>query len=487
MSILKALLGSQMPDAAAGITKEQIAELLRTTPEALKAFEASYHKNILETGYDTGNLMDVAGKQARDAVADTSSGIPEALVDRIVNELLPQAEYVDWDGENLTFGTFRPETETTALATPVTNADINMLPVPMRPQLAGDLVKKDIDGPSYPALLAAYMRMKEAKTPKERQLGYHVFRQGLDILDLDPVLYAILSTNRNAMGNWLPALCDALAGTDFFKVPKTRVVRVPLPILQLSRTDYEYLTQATMAVVDRFCTKAFELDESKEYFVKTGTYSSKFDFRNAHVHGAKEVRELGEYLLYLSHQAVQMAGPLTQPSIYGVSTTNEWVVREYIPDPENDPEIYKGLPLRTEYRVFIDCDSDEVLGISPYWRPDVMKQRFGHKPDADSPHQVHDYITYCAAEPKLMERYEANKDAVLAHVKELLPTLDLQGQWSLDIMQSGDEFYIIDMALACNSALKDCVPAGLLKPDTEISLPRIPDGTDREEEKCSTT
>lgn len=57
-----------------------------------------------------------------------------------------------------------------------------------------------------------------------------------------------------------------------------------------------------------------------------------------------------------------MASPLSQPSIYGVSTTNEWVVREFIPDKEGNPCIYKGLPLHTEYRVFVDCDTDEVLG-----------------------------------------------------------------------------------------------------------------------------
>ena len=50
-----------------------------------------------------------------------------------------------------------------------------------------------------------------------------------------------------------------------------------------------------------------------------------------------------------------MAGPLSFPCIYGVSTTNEWVVREFIPDKEGNPCIYHGLPLHTEYRVFVDC------------------------------------------------------------------------------------------------------------------------------------
>ena len=41
---------------------------------------------------------------------------------------------------------------------------------------------------------------------------------------------------------------------------------------------------------------AFGVNVDEQYFIKTGTYSSKYDFRNAVVKGAEEVRELGEYL-----------------------------------------------------------------------------------------------------------------------------------------------------------------------------------------------
>ena len=78
-----------------------------------------------------------------------------------------------------------------------------------------------------------------------------------------------------------------------------------------------------------------------------------------------------------------------------------------------------------------------------------------------------DYITYSAHEKTLMERYEANKEQIIREVEKLLPDLELDGQWSLDIMQNGDDFYIIDMALADNSALNDCVPKGMLKKTEE--------------------
>lgn len=54
---------------------------------------------------------------------------------------------------------------------------------------------------------------------------------------------------------------------------------------------------------------------------------------------------------------------------------------------------------------------EQVLGISPYWEPKIMKNHFeplaegcrGMDPDA-----YHDYCTYSVAEEKLMKRYEEN-------------------------------------------------------------------------------
>lgn len=104
-----------------------------------------------------------------------------------------------------------------------------------------------------------------------------------------------------------------------------------------------------------------------------------------------------------------------------------------------------------------------------------MKQRFGHEADKDSPHQVHDYVIYMAHEETLMKRFSENRDFVINHVKEMLPDLDLKGQWSLDIMQNASDFYLIDMALANDSALQQYVPKGLLKEEMQDWLPVIPD------------
>ena len=461
------------------ISKEEIAKLLNTNPAALEAFEKAYATQALNTESD--NFFDMnsrmAAEENRGFGGQTFIGDKtfhenfDNLVDKIVNELLAQTTIYKH--------THRHDSTHHALnyigEQPVTLDDIKQLPEEIQPQLSGTLMKKDIGGaPSYVALLDIYKMMMKESNPKKKQGLYHHFRQGLDILDLDPVLYEMIGTNPNSMGYWLPKMAKAVESHDFFKIPETTIIKVPLTLLQLTRIEYQSLTRTTLDIVDKFCYKAFGLDTNKDYFIKTGTYSSKFDFRNARVTSAQEVRELGEYLLFIHFQAQMMASPLSQPSIYGVSTTNEWVVREFIEDKENNPCIYKGMPLHTEYRVFVDFDTKKVIGINPYWDPNVMKQRFGHEDDADSPHNIHDYIIYTAHEEKLMQRYNDNKDTIIEQVEKFLPDVDgLTGQWSIDIMQNGEDFWFIDMALAQNSALIDCVPVELRTTVEENWLPDL--------------
>lgn len=465
------MLGNLKP----AISKDEIAKLLCTSPETLETFEAAYAKYALSKESD--DFFEMNSRQAAEekhsveelaatnGMVDTHEEIRK-LQRRIVDELLAQTQTFVYDGKQAK--SFTPKALSAGTKF-VDNSEINSLPEGLRPQLAGNLMKVDITEPSYPQILYFYKRFKSSKNKK----FYNLFRQGMDILDLDPVTYEIIGMNLNSMGHWLPQLINACSGQDFFKIPATVIAKVPMPLLQLTRQEYMSMTQTTLDIINEWAHEAFLLNDEKGYFIKTGTYSSKFDFRNAYVHGTKEVRELGEYLLYIHYQALQMAGPLCKPCIYGVSTTNEWVVREFIPDKENNPCIYKGLPLHTEYRIFVDCDVDRVIGIMPYWEPETMKKRFGHSEDSDSPHQIHDYVIYKMHENVLMGRYQENKERVRSHIESILPDLDLHGQWSIDIMQNGEEFWLIDMAIAENSAFYECVPKKLRNPRQENWIPKL--------------
>lgn len=430
------------------IDRDSIAELLKVNPELLEKFENAY-KPILDE-VDEDNFFNVNSKQASAMNKNNKISMgddADSVVQNIVNELLASSGLAT-----------QPLTYTT-------QKDLNKFPLELRPQLTGNLMKKDIHQAGYPIVLDFLKKWLETGDA----MAYDLFRQGLDIIDLDPVIYEIIGQNRNSMGYWLPELEKAADSTKFFKYPKTKVVKIPLPLLQLTRLDYSSHTPTTLKIVNDFCMKAFELDVNKKYFIKTGTYSSKFDFRNALVQGEKEVQELGEYLLYIHFQALQMASPLSRPTITGVSTTNEWVVREFVEDTENLPTIYKGMPLRTEYRFFVDFDTKEVLGVSPYWREDVMIRSFNMNPS--DPHKKHDYVIYKMHEEKLYKKFNDNKENLEKEISKLIKEMNLTGQWSLDVMQNEDEFYLIDMAEAASSALSDCVPKGLIKKNEENWLP----------------
>lgn len=432
--------------------KERAIELLKTNPEAFERFEEVYKVASLrdEDGsdnfFDKGKaVLDKDRKKSEEKMEDADWTYINSIVSRIVEELLlyPAVESEEYKSGKLKL---------------VTLDEVNKIPLSLRPQLTGTMVIRDIKYASYPMVLFYYSEYLKATDEKKKKMLYNQFLMGLDTLDLDPVTYAILGQNLNSFGNWHPELECAVSKNKFFKLPKTKYIKVPLPILQLTRLGYETLNATTKRIVNQYCMRVFDLDVNKDYFIKTGTFSFKFDFRNCKVTKGREVEELGEYLLFIQNYAINMSSYLSSHPIVGVSTTNEWVVREYIEDVENNPCIYKGLPLHTEYRLFIDCDCDEVIGKAPYWDIELLTKRFSEGSDKDNADNKHDYISVQVHKDVLMKRYEDNIERVVCEANKLVKDLDLKGQWSLDIMQNGNDFYIIDMALASQSVLYDCVP-----------------------------
>ncbi len=447
------------------LDREECAKLLKTSPETLAAFETAYQKHMINTMDETDPLTGVSVTQLREGTIPTDTSSMDSIINRIVDELLAMTTGFSVKNGQLSFISF-PETG----LPPVTAEELNTIPAPMRPLCAGSTVCKDCPGESYPALLFLWKKFKETGDIH----FYHMFRQGLDILDLDPVLYEMLGQNPTSIENWLPQVTKAVKESDCgLTIPDTTVICVPEPLLQLSRKEYGLLNQTTKDILNRYCMKAFSLDTSKDYFVKTGTYSSKFDFRNAHVLAGHEVTELGEYLLYIQNSTVLAAGPLSQPSIYGMSTTRCWCVREYIAPKEGTPAIYRGMPLRTEFRLFIDTETGEIIGQSPYWRRDIMLHRFEMQEDKGKADMVHDSLIYRMEEEHLTAGYDVNIDRACRCVSDLTKALrDAEiklpaRQWSVDLMLEDDTLYLIDMATAQMSALKDVCGDKLLAPEPE--------------------
>ena len=424
------------------MTVEKAVKIFKNNKEKFEEFEEFYKKNVLTE--IPKNYFEINSRQATDKVS-TAGEIDYELVKRIVNELANGTNVIEIKDNKAIEKTLEFEHN------PIT--DIN------------ELIK--LDGEKQVQFTKNFSKFDMSPEESLKALvffakhNYGMFRGGLETLDLSPTLYKILDNNINQMGYWLPKVAEISP----FKIPDTKIMKVPLSLLQLGRVfEYNELTPTTFKIINEYCKKVFELDLNGTYFIKNGVFSSKFDFRNAKVTTPQEVAELGQYLFYIHQQACQMASLLNNKSIYGCGTTNEWVVREYIESPVKET-IYMGLPLNTEYRIFVDFDTKIILSDNQYWNKEVMNKRFEENRNN---HDIHDVITYNMASERLEKTYNENIGKVKETMQELLNNnIEMTGQWSVDIMQVKNDFYLIDMALAENSFYYNSVPKELRKPSTE--------------------
>ena len=219
------------------LSREEIIEMLKTSPEKLDAFEEYYKTQVLPNLPMTDNLFTCNAKQVAEETAnpELSNEYVDSLVHRIVDELLALTTTFVYDGKSVC----NNKCLTTSNQTAVTNEEIKVLPKTLRPQLTGSLMTTDLDAnDTSPTLLWFVKEMQKTTEPVRYKALYNHFRQGLDILDLDGIAYEMLGMNPNAMSHWLPELIRANDAHSFFKIPKTVIAKVPLTLLQLTRTDY---------------------------------------------------------------------------------------------------------------------------------------------------------------------------------------------------------------------------------------------------------
>lgn len=263
------------------------------------------------------------------------------------------------------------------------------------------------------------------------------------VSDLTMSLYDEFSKNPNSIGNWFPEVTKAVEKTDgSFKLPSTKIWKLPIEVAQFLRVEYQDTTEASKRLFNKMIYKVFGLSNDKEYFIKTGTFSSKFEFRNAHI-AKGEADEMGEYFQVVNNFAMTV----------GAGHSVEVCIRDYIEDVEGNPTIYSGMPLRTEFRAFVDFDKNEIIGVVPYWNPLVMKRAFSSE---YAPSTIkRDYKTYCDHENKMMNEYNEWLGEVKSGLKVLIPHVELSGRYSVDIMKNGKDLYLIDMATMESSALTE--------------------------------
>lgn len=213
--------------------------------------------------------------------------------------------------------------------------------------------------------------------------------------------------------------------------------------------------------------------KDKPLFLRNGTFSNKFDFSTPSMGMS---RDFVDSFSNISHIGLT----------FGAGFPSEIVVREFIDDVENNPTIYSGMPLRTEFRFFYDFDTGEVLGVSNYWNREVMIENLLSKvvgskfmkdvnieeinvllkgiEEIKSKNQLQGYQleslndlkSYLSVVDKIESEYEIFKHVIKDELERvLIHNSELKGKWSVDIMKNGEDFFFIDMALMERSALLD--------------------------------
>lgn len=293
-------------------------------------------------------------------------------------------------------------------------------------------------------LMNKHLTNKMKKDEKKALLYKAMLQRGLSLSDMTPWIYQMCKHNPNTISYWYPYLMKGYDQSNhFFKVPKTKFWTLPVEVAQYLQTDYTSTNQISRDVFNKLVFDVFNLDKNKTYFIKTGVFSGKYEFQNAH---CKEPLQMGEYFHVINNFAMQV----------GASTSVDLCVREWIPDVEHHPTIYDGMPLRTEFRSFIDFDKNKILGIVPYWNPLVMDsvlQRQGKR----NPAILKDYLIYRKNIPFMMKEYNQAVPTLQEQLQKLIPKVALHGKWSLDIMKNGKNYYLIDMSLMKDSALTSLI------------------------------
>lgn len=265
----------------------------------------------------------------------------------------------------------------------------------------------------------------------------------------------------NDMANYLPKI-EPLFSSTVFKLPNTIFITVPKEVIvSVYNSDFSDEERITL---NKELRKAIEewLWFTNEFFIKTGTFSDKFDFSQPHV---KDLDTVFSHYVNILYQSL----------LVGAGVTNTLVVREYIKPSEAVPTIYGGMPLREEWRVFVDFDSRSVIGYSFYWHESQMVKLVGFLDDADklSIDELYslaktslgdytgyrrDYLEY------FISWYSWRKGSNFDKINDILDNLssalesnksELIGKWSLDFMVNGEDIYFIDAARMEESALVD--------------------------------
>lgn len=245
-----------------------------------------------------------------------------------------------------------------------------------------------------------------------------------------------MEKNPNNFSQWFSKLEEGRHAIEMagLKLPRSWWFDVP-EIVQRSWYAYDSgmkYEEFSKYITDFVNSISFVFDECSFVFNKNGTFSDKFDFNNC----ISTKHNVKEHLMNINYNALCV----------GARGTDEVVFREVIPfDWHITPTIYQGLPLRPEFRVFYDFDTNKVLYIHNYWDHDYCYENISRN--------VTDKIVWNAHHDYIDKMYGEHKKDVVNKIDIAMLGVNMTGKWSIDVLlDEWDNYWLIDMAKAENSA-----------------------------------
>ncbi|MDE6141750.1 MAG: hypothetical protein K2G03_04015, partial [Bacilli bacterium] len=233
----------------------------------------------------------------------------------------------------------------------------------------------------------------------------------------------LVTSPQNELSFWYPKTANI-----GFKTPNTLITKFTDEELKIIKStefknfDYDALTKRLKkeAIKQNF-------DLNRDMFMRFGCSSNKFFFGSCHLPD----------LEFLPNRLLAYFDGLYEKLEWRQSA--ELVLREFIKTNYYRRQIYHGMPLNTEFRVFFDFDTNELLGIYNYWDKETM---------IDNLHSRDDRMTFADTIPLLERDFKLLAPYLEEEAKKKLPAANLTGKWSIDFMYDGTNFVLIDMGLA---------------------------------------
>lgn len=233
----------------------------------------------------------------------------------------------------------------------------------------------------------------------------------------------LVTSTENELSFWYPKTNNI-----GFKTPKTLITEFTDEELSIIKSanfnDFDYET-LTRRIKEEAIKQNFDLN--RDMFMRFGCSSNKFFFGSCHLAS----------LDFLPDRLLAYFDGLYDKLEWRKSA--ELVLREFIKTDYYRRQIYHGMPLNTEFRVFFDFDTNQLLGIYNYWDKETM---------IDNLHSRDDRMTFADTIPLIERDFNKLSPYLEEEAKNKLPNANLSGKWSIDFMYDGSNFVLIDMGRA---------------------------------------